>query len=84
MKLKYSTLLFIALAALSKALEQEEKFIVRGDNICIDGEDGEYCYPKVFKPLDVWQDVLPGQQLPGGKLFSCLFLIDFMNLTFIK
>lgn len=68
MKLKYSTLLFIALAALSKALEQEEKFIVRGDNICIDGEDGEYCYPKV---LNRWTFGKMCSQVSSCQVVSC-------------
>lgn len=66
--MKTNSLLFVALAALAKASEQAaEPFVIRGDRICVDSNKGEYCYPKVFEPLDAWQDVLPGQELPGGK-----------------
>lgn len=35
---------------------------VSGSMICNDVT----CYPKIFEPTDIWTEIKPGQQLPGG------------------
>lgn len=69
MKSSFLALLLLTLSLAYSFENQDDNLVVRGDTICTSEEEGEYCYPKVFIPSKDWQDILPGQTIPGGMYF---------------
>lgn len=59
--------LTLSLTSVISSSPIRQQYTINENTICLLLDGGEKCYPKIFTPGDQWQEIFPGQEIPGGK-----------------